>query len=516
MFAHKHLCRFVHGDRIYLALLSPAPAKLQNQRRPAVGDFVDIRSTCRRKTGMEIFIHNGGVKHGNFVGFQMIVHGFAYFVCGSFGLEVEMANLGQGVNARIGSPCPEYSHLFTAEGSNRLLQRLLHTKAVILTLPADKAGTVVFNRNFESHHGPLYPRSVEDRKEIIVYVYSEGFMSTENENPILDSDRDSLHVLPLAILPLGTLALKRARMIKNVRLDSVIEFFNDRNTGSGQMDVSKVGSEFDWPDNSSHPDMVLLRKLGQLPSFDVYSLRIMLRRHGIKVDEQKHLKLSQTKTRELTDYMSKFTLPLIKEIYGSDDREINSFEDIIALFRDPDVNKARQKLSMMAEKLGIELADIPAFLEDYGDIFLSLSYYRQCLDRIEPVLREFIAAMSEIRANHQLQQDRNLMTSCDVLERTIKGLIADINAQFDSFNTETREMWDNISEERFNKIKAMIESYHTYIGGVLCALSVKAGAWGNLFPGKAVGGPVKRGEFILTEMKQGIEKIQGFKKTQRA
>jgi len=341
-------------------------------------------------------------------------------------------------------------------------------------------------------------------------------MGTENENTISDSDRDSLHVLPLAILPLGTAALKRARMIKNVRLDSVIEFFNDRNTGSGQMDVSKVGSEFDWPDGSSHPDMVLLRKLAQLPSFDVYSLRIMLRQHGIKVDEQKHLKLSQSKTRELTDYMSKFTLPLIKEIYGSDDLEISSFEDIIALFRAPDVHKARQKLSMMAEKLGIELADIPAFLEDYGDIFLSLSYYRQCLDRIEPVLWEFIAAMTEIRANHQLQQDKNLMNNCDVLERTVKGLIADINAQFNSFNTETQEMWGDISAEKFNKIKLMIESYHTYIGGVLCALSVKAGAWGSLFPGKAVGGPVKRGEFILTEMKQGIEKIQGFKRTQRA
>ena len=305
-------------------------------------------------------------------------------------------------------------------------------------------------------------------------------------------------------------------MIKNVRLDSVIEFFNERGTGSGQMDIGSVDSQFDWADDSGSSDKALLRKLALLPSFDVYSLRILLRQYGIAVDAEEYLKLSQSKVRELTDYMSKFTLPLIKEIYGTGDMEINAFEDIIALFRDPDVKKAREKMSMMADKLGIELIEIPTFLEDYGDIFLSLSYYRQCLERIEPVLWEFIESMAEIRANHQLQQDKNLMDSCDVLENTIKGLIADINARFDSFSIETREMWDDISAERFHKIKKMIESYHIGIGGILCALSVKAGAWHRLFPGKAVGGPVKRGEFILTEMKQGIEKIKTMKKMSRA
>ncbi len=333
-------------------------------------------------------------------------------------------------------------------------------------------------------------------------------MNSKTEMTILDSDRDSLHVLPLAMLPIETAALKRARMIKNVRLDSVIEFFNEKGSGSGQMDVGKVGGEFDWPDGSSHPDMVLLRKLALLPSFDVYSLRILLRQHGIKVDNHEHLMLSPSKVSELTEYMSKFTLPLIKEIYGSDDMEINNFEDIIALFRDPDVKKAREKMSMMADKLGIDLIDIPTFLEDYGDIFLSLSYYRQCLERIEPVLQEFVDSLAEIRANHQLHQDKNLMHTCDVLEKTIVGLIANIKARFDSFNIETREMWDDISAERFHKIKKMIESYHTDIGGVLCALNVKADAWHHLFPGKSVGGPVKRAEFILTEMKQGIDKIR--------
>ena len=57
-------------------------------------------------------------------------------------------------------------------------------------------------------------------------------------------------------------------------------------------------------------------------------------------------------------------------------------------------------------------------------------------------------------------------------------------------------------------MKSLIESYHTTIGGVLCALSVKIDAWHNLFPSHDTGGPVKRAEFIMSEMKQGIENIQ--------
>ncbi|MBE0531563.1 MAG: hypothetical protein IH626_12170, partial [Rhodospirillales bacterium] len=33
-------------------------------------------------------------------------------------------------------------------------------------------------------------------------------------------------------------------------------------------------------------------------------------------------------------------------------------------------------------------------------------------------------------------------------------------------------------------------------------------AWARLFPAKDVGGPVRRAEFIMSELKQGIENIQ--------
>ena len=62
-----------------------------------------------------------------------------------------------------------------------------------------------------------------------------------------DYDRDSLHVLPLCIVPLETHALQRTRMIKNAQLESVIEMFEGKSTGSGQIKIESLGVAFDSP-----------------------------------------------------------------------------------------------------------------------------------------------------------------------------------------------------------------------------------------------------------------------------
>ncbi len=50
---------------------------------------------------------------------------------------------------------------------------------------------------------------------------------TENESVLIKNERDALHILPLEFLPIQTPGLKRARMIKNARLMSVVELFKD-------------------------------------------------------------------------------------------------------------------------------------------------------------------------------------------------------------------------------------------------------------------------------------------------
>jgi len=325
---------------------------------------------------------------------------------------------------------------------------------------------------------------------------------------ISDGDRDSLHVLPLAIVPLKTPALCRARMIKNVRLQAVVELFSDEQSGSGQMDIEDVPKELCWPSVPPHPDLIVLRKLALLQSYDVYSLRVLLREQGIPVNEISALRLSKTKIDELTTYMSTFTRPLIREIYGDGDTSIESFEDIVALFRDPDIRRAKSKLQAMADRLEIGILDIPGFLEDYGDIFLSLSYYRNCLDAISPIIEEFFDSLENIRTNRQLASDLGLMAVCVKIENSINGSMAAVTGRFENFDRSTDAMWDDLTAERFRKVRDLIRSYHTTIGGVLCALSVKMAAWKRLFPDANTGGPIKRAEFIMSEVRQGLDNIQ--------
>ena len=138
---------------------------------------------------------------------------------------------------------------------------------------------------------------------------------------ITDSDMDSLFILPLRVIPFETDSLERSRMIKNHRMESVVEVFAERGMGSGQIEVNDLSKHFNWK-NGSSTDYEILRKLSDLPSFDVYTLRRSLRALEIPVNNFSELKLTEEKNRQLTGYMQEFTLPLIREIYGDSAKDV--------------------------------------------------------------------------------------------------------------------------------------------------------------------------------------------------
>jgi len=327
-------------------------------------------------------------------------------------------------------------------------------------------------------------------------------------NPIVDAEMDSLFILPLRLIPFKTEGLPRARVVKNNHMQGVLELYSDRETGSGQVAIEDLPEMFRWKEGHGHPDMQILHKLGPLPSYDVYSLRRSLRDHGIPVNNISELKLSEEKNRELTGYMSSFTLPLIRQIYGEDDNmKVGKFEDIVGLFKDPDVKKALSKLKMMAEKLQLRIDQIPRFIEDYGDIFLSLSYYRNCLDRLDPLIEGFVYAMKEMRKSFQVKNDRTLMAEMDRIEQTMNRLLQFLRRTFDDFDARSKDMWNNLSAAKFEQVKSIVENAHTTVGGVLCGLTVKMNAWVIRFPNPKSGGPGQKGEFIMTDMRPGLNEV---------
>lgn len=326
-------------------------------------------------------------------------------------------------------------------------------------------------------------------------------------NPIVDSDIDSLFMLPLRIIPFKTEALARSRLVKNSHLIGVMELFAERETSSGQIEIRDLPQYFSWKEGAAHPDLAILYMLAPLPSFDVYSLRRSLRDHGIPVNNYNDLKLSDEKNKQLTGNMSRFTMPLIKEIYGDDSKGVTRFEDIVGLFKDPDVKKALARLKTMAEKLQTTVDQIPRFLENYGDIFMSLSYYNQCLDRLTPLLEAFIYAMQDMRTSMHVRNDRTLMAEMDKVEKLITGLINFLKRTFQDFGTMSQDMWNNLTAAKFEKVKAYIEDTQIKVGSVLCGLTVKMNAWVLRFPNPKSGGPGAKAEFIMTDMRQGLAEI---------
>src|ERR1700743_394607 len=183
-------------------------------------------------------------------------------------------------------------------------------------------------------------------------------LAVPEEGDIPDEDRDSLHTLPIAILPIQTPVFRRARVVKNSRLESVIEFFSGVGCGRGQMDITGVAKFLALEQNAAqHPDVKLLQTVSTLPSFDVYSLRILLRAKNIPVVDSSTLKLSPAKMQELSSYMTSFTRPLMAEVFGTD-TQVSNFKDIVGMFRGENADAVRLRLETLANRLGIPIEAI--------------------------------------------------------------------------------------------------------------------------------------------------------------
>ncbi len=321
-------------------------------------------------------------------------------------------------------------------------------------------------------------------------------------------DLDSLYVLPLRILPLASNALQRAKMVKDSRLNSAIEIFSDKATGTGLVCLDDLKpATFGVSRREFKADQAMLTSLGRLNSFDVYSLRICLRELDIEVESDAYLDLSDAQKGELAEYMKAFTMPLIKQVYGTTEVGADGAGDIVKLFSDPDVEVAIQKLRRLSDILNIELHEIPKFLEDFSDIYLSLAYYQQYLDDITPKIIAFIDEMLMLKSNWQLRQDPRLMDACDSLEASLNDLIASVTGRFEAFTRDTEQMWENINAERFRKVEALIKAHHATIGGILCGVGGKMNAWRTAFKDAEAGGPIGRSEVILSDIVPGLDKI---------
>lgn len=345
------------------------------------------------------------------------------------------------------------------------------------------------------------------------YVIGAGsgriIASLEDDAPIDQAAIDALDVLPLGIMPLQTKSLRQARLVKTMRLESVVELYGAKSSGSGLIDIDRLGGFFSWENARRHPDLEMIRELSVLPSYDVYSLRMALRNLGVPPTDSAYLQLSEKKKRELQGYMRSFTRPLMQQVFGGGGSSLTDFNQLLGMFRQEDKSEALRNLRLMADRLRIGLADVPRFVENYGDTFLSLAYFRQELDALIPQIRQFLDDLQEVKKLQRFAQDAKFKRAAAEIEDCLRRVIRSLVGRFNAFEMYSRTMWSDINEESFRRLSDLISEHHASVGGVICGLTVKMRGWDKAFGGvSARRGTIGQGEFVLTDFLPGLAEIE--------
>jgi hypothetical protein len=332
-------------------------------------------------------------------------------------------------------------------------------------------------------------------------------MTASEEESRDDADNDSIFCLPLSILPLANQSLKKARLIKNSQLQGVVELFSGDGTGSGQMFPKDLGGVFQF-DEDSEKDLEIVTQVGILPSYDVYSLRIELRKLDIDVDNIENLRLSPDQARRLNANMQGFITPLMTSVFGAEVGHARGVKDLVTLIQSTDQAKARENLMMLSKRLGVHYTVIPNFLQDYGDVYMSLAYYQYCLDRVKPGLGYFFECLNQIRDNRHIGGNDGLSRVCEEVSVKFHEMYDETQHVLTLFRAMTDDMWVNISGDKFQEVESSIRDYQTKIGGALCALTVKTHAWNAEFPDRDRRNSARQAAFVVSDMRQGIENVE--------
>jgi hypothetical protein len=313
------------------------------------------------------------------------------------------------------------------------------------------------------------------------------------------------------MIPLSSTTLKSARLVKNSRLETAVELHNDPISGSLQIRPEDVADSFPGHEE----DQKIISSLAGLHSYDVYSLRMSLKKLGIEVDKTV-LELSDNMKDRLDHYAVEFTRPLILNIFGTGAGEMTDQSNLIKIFRDPDRVRVAQRLRIMAQKTGIQVEQLPKFLENYNDIFLSVAYYRHSFEIVVPDINRFWMWLGDLRTRREVMSSARTVASCKKVEESLRFLTSSIRERLGRFRGAFEGFWGDMNSNSFERLRKEIEDNHVGMGAVLCGLVVKMHHWSQAFPDNEVGGPATRAQFLVSEMEPGLEQLKAMENDARA
>ncbi len=150
--AGEGLRRGVHGLVVEALGNPPDAAAVDDRRRSAIEQAIEVVAPDRRETGIEIIADGFGREDGDGLAPQMGVEGVAHRVGRPVADKVDMGDLTEGMDAGVGAPGALDHDRLAAKGGDRLFDRLLYGAAVLLTLPADIGAAVIFDGQLVAGH----------------------------------------------------------------------------------------------------------------------------------------------------------------------------------------------------------------------------------------------------------------------------------------------------------------------------------------------------------------------------
>ena len=322
------------------------------------------------------------------------------------------------------------------------------------------------------------------------------------------ADIDSIDVFPLDVMPITSPTPRKARLIKNARMETSLELYNDPVSGSLQISPQKLGEMFSEDTGKYQSDHAIINQLAMLGSFDVFSLRTIFKKLKLETIPDDALNLSDKMKLELQSHSQKFIRPLIEKIYGTEHFSGGDVRDIRDVFKNPDLDLVRDNLKVMTQKTGIPLTELPDFLEEYSDVFLSVAYYDHSLESISKIVDKFFSWIHQTRTQREIMASSKTMAACESVEYILQFINMSLHERLEAMQKNFSIFWNDINRSSFQRLQNEISDNHQSLGAVLCGLIVKMRAWEKEFPTANSGGPQQRSKFIISELEPGLEKLK--------
>ncbi|WP_028466122.1 hypothetical protein [Nisaea denitrificans] len=289
-------------------------------------------------------------------------------------------------------------------------------------------------------------------------------------------------------------------------METRIELYREAGMGSGQVAIDELPAFMSATDDLLLHDIPMLTSVGEMDSFDPYSLRRGLRAAGISVDNLDALKLSDPKKRELQPHMRNLTRPLLQHVFGASNIELTDPE----MLRDRLINTSSaavlQRINSLASALDTSPEELPDLLEDYGDVFLSLGFYKQHLAEIGPRITLLQIWVDEAYQVPHIRKDPMMGPVLHKAERVLGALQQSLERRFSNFENKTDIRWERVTLGTFNQVRALITDHQASLAAVLCGLTVKIFEWETRFPGGG-GSFERRADFVLSDLRAGLDRL---------